>query len=294
MKTHVTAAISKSRLPNSMQSKTDIEKLKLNQVKFWKYSDEKYSLILSIWKDKQLCNHISNYAFNLSINKSSSQKAVRREKRFNSLQMQSTQDMKEEEGEKKTIPSVVDDYSRYMKGVDLFNQSSSYYSFPHKSLKWYRPIFNWLMEIAIINSFKLYKHIIDDDLSLLNYRRAIIKEWEQEYINQAQESCEFSMDDEVPEEMQSEDDFASNFDHENNQTALLSQSIDQIQLEDECRLGLSGSKGDCDICSDRLIERKVTAYVCLNDNCIVEPARSDRSERYFRVHPECFHIHLRR
>ena len=36
---------------------------------------------------------------------------------------------------------MVTDYNKYMLGVDKFDQLVSYYSFLHKSIKWWRKVF---------------------------------------------------------------------------------------------------------------------------------------------------------
>ena len=52
---------------------------------------------------------------------------------------------------------MVAEYNKYMLGVDKLDQLVSYYSFPHKSLKWWRKVFFWLVEVAVVNSYVIYK-----------------------------------------------------------------------------------------------------------------------------------------
>ena len=77
-------------------------------------------------------------------------------------------------------------------------------------------------------------------------------------------------------------------------SALQSESNEDGKLDDEdvCRLVLFDPKGDCDVCSNRNKHRGITAYVCINKRCIIKLKRCDRSDRYFRVYPECFGLHL--
>ena len=62
-------------------------------------------------------------------------------------------------GELKEKPMVVADYNDYMLGVDKLDQLMSYYSFLHKSVKWWRKIFFWLLEVMVINSYIIYKEL---------------------------------------------------------------------------------------------------------------------------------------
>ena len=55
------------------------------------------------------------------------------------------------------IPNTVNIYSRLMKGVDLSNQLISYYELNRKTIKWWKRIFFHLLDIAIVNSFIIYK-----------------------------------------------------------------------------------------------------------------------------------------
>ena len=41
-------------------------------------------------------------------------------------------------------------------GVDRLDQRMSYYQFMRKSVKWWRKVFFWLMEVAVVNSYILY------------------------------------------------------------------------------------------------------------------------------------------
>ena len=60
-------------------------------------------------------------------------------------------------GGTKRKPTVIADYNKYMLGVDKLDQLTSYYSFLHKSVKWWRKVFFWILEVAVVNSYILYK-----------------------------------------------------------------------------------------------------------------------------------------
>ena len=48
-------------------------------------------------------------------------------------------------------PMVVDLYNHSMNGVDRADQYTVYYSFIRRSVKWWRKVFFWLMEVAVVN-----------------------------------------------------------------------------------------------------------------------------------------------
>ena len=54
-------------------------------------------------------------------------------------------------------PAAIVEYNANMGGVDLFDMLSAMYRIDHKSLKWYRRIFYWALNVACINSWTLYK-----------------------------------------------------------------------------------------------------------------------------------------
>ena len=54
-------------------------------------------------------------------------------------------------------PEVVLNYTKSMGGVDRADQYASTYCFMRKSLKWWRQLFFWGMEICSINAYIAYK-----------------------------------------------------------------------------------------------------------------------------------------
>ena len=73
------------------------------------------------------------------------------------------------------IPLVVVKYNQSMNGVDRADQNSVYYSFIRKSRKWWRKLFFWLVEVAVVNSFILYKLNGHSKTTHLLYRRQVIE-----------------------------------------------------------------------------------------------------------------------
>jgi len=54
-------------------------------------------------------------------------------------------------------PLVVHEYNFSMNGVDKADQYTVYYSFIRRSKKWWRKLFFWLLEVAVVNSYILYR-----------------------------------------------------------------------------------------------------------------------------------------
>ena len=46
-----------------------------------------------------------------------------------------------------------------MKGVDQFDQNDSYYKFRHRFKIWWKSLFVYMIDIAIYNSYLIYKRI---------------------------------------------------------------------------------------------------------------------------------------
>jgi len=53
------------------------------------------------------------------------------------------------------IPSLINNYNHFMGGVDQFDQLRSYYSILRPHYKTWRPLFTLLIEISLVNCYKL-------------------------------------------------------------------------------------------------------------------------------------------
>ena len=71
-------------------------------------------------------------------------------------------------------PKVVNDYNQAMGGVDKADQLGVYYCIQLKSFKWWKKVFFWLLEVAVVNSY-LHKETVSRPLSHLGFRRSPIK-----------------------------------------------------------------------------------------------------------------------
>ena len=56
-------------------------------------------------------------------------------------------------------PVVISDYTAHMGAVDRSDHYCSSYSFTRKTLKWWRKLFFWLIEVSLVNSFLMYKEV---------------------------------------------------------------------------------------------------------------------------------------
>lgn len=55
-------------------------------------------------------------------------------------------------------PSVIYRYNEYVGGVDVADHYIASYSFTRKSIKWWRKVFFWLLELSIVNSLHAMQH----------------------------------------------------------------------------------------------------------------------------------------
>lgn len=56
------------------------------------------------------------------------------------------------------IPVAIDDYNRFMGGVDIADQLRAGFSTQQRGVKPWRPLFYWLLDSTIINAFTLSEH----------------------------------------------------------------------------------------------------------------------------------------
>jgi len=68
-------------------------------------------------------------------------------------------------GERQEVeyPRMLLQYNRFMGGVDLFDQKRSYYSVDRRSSKWWKKIFYFCVEAAMVNSFILRARTFADN-----------------------------------------------------------------------------------------------------------------------------------
>ena len=110
-----------------------LKTLKLNHHESRLYRDNKSGILCVAWRDKKAekpCILVSTKAI--------------------------VQDMTItwKRGNEVTLPSLIHDYNQSMNGCDRVDQSVSYYGqFTRKTIKWWKRIFFWLMEICQVNLY---------------------------------------------------------------------------------------------------------------------------------------------
>lgn len=84
-------------------------------------------------------------------------------------------DRKDDKGtiHKVTAPTVINDYNKYMGGVDHADQLRASYGVHRRSKKWWHRIFWGILDIAFVNSFVVYCRISGEKPSLLDFRRDV-------------------------------------------------------------------------------------------------------------------------
>ena len=148
-------------------------------------------------------------------------------------------------------PTVIVDYNKYKLGVDRNDQMSSYYSFLHKSVKWWRKVFFWLLEVAVINGYIIYKHHTHRQaLTHLEFRQSVLHSLVQPLVA-------------IPRVQRGR--------HPH-------QSLERLSMSPRHFCERGKRRRDCRVCSDRTAgKRVVTPYFCTT--C---------SDRPFLCLGECF------
>lgn len=75
----------------------------------------------------------------------------------------------------KLKPQMISKYNNNMKAVDHHDQMLSYYSFEHKSLRWYKKVIIHVMQVLLINSYLLYNKFSGKNVNLYDFRLSVIK-----------------------------------------------------------------------------------------------------------------------
>ena len=128
------------------------KKNKLNKNEYNFYKDLSNNIVLVQFQSKKLITIASNFYKATIIEKD--------EKETNS---------------KYKKPYMVEQYNLKARGIDRNNQNSSYYFCNRRSIKWYRKIFLYSLEVCVTNSYIMYKEDKNPLISLLDFRLSIIK-----------------------------------------------------------------------------------------------------------------------
>ena len=143
-------------LPNRKGNPQEVKKrkkLKLHKSKSFKCGDE----MVLLWRDKRNVLMVSNYYDN-TMEEVSRKTAATTEKFLK--------------------PKLIVEYTKNMGGVDTSDHYYASYSFLRKSVKWWRKMFFWMLETAIVNSYIGYKETSEREgkrpQSHLQFRRALL------------------------------------------------------------------------------------------------------------------------
>ena len=83
-------------------------------------------------------------------------------------------------------PTAVHTYNQDMNGVDIADQYTATYPFTWKTIKWWRKVLFWLMDLCITNSYALYRELQQNRiLPHIAYRRSIVEALATRYITSA-------------------------------------------------------------------------------------------------------------
>lgn len=135
-------------------------------------------------------------------------------------------------------PNVVIDYIKHMGGVDRADQYASTYCFLRKSLKWWRKLFFWGLEICSINSYILYKATkqqkSEQPLNHLRYLKTLVHQ------------------------------LTGNFRQPRDRASTSTSDSEDIRLNGKQHNILTGVRKDCKVCSQRNKpgKRHQTTYYC--------------------------------
>lgn len=142
-------------------------------------------------------------------------------------------------------PNVVINYIKYMGGVDRADQLCGTYCFLRKSLKWWRKLFFWGLEICSVNSYLLYKMTKqqrgEQPLCHLRYMKTLVQQ------------------------------LTGDFHHARARASTSTSSFEKDRLNGKLHNILTGVRKDCKVCSQRSTpgKRHQTTYYC--DTCPDKP-----------------------
>ncbi|CAG4942393.1 unnamed protein product [Parnassius apollo] len=77
--------------------------------------------------------------------------------------------------QRKIKPAEVAEYNQHMSGVDRADQMISYYSSPRKSIRWYKKVMFHLLDVAVWNSFFIFKKYCQANCDFLLFREELIR-----------------------------------------------------------------------------------------------------------------------
>lgn len=152
-KIHLTGTVQKNRkgLPNEVK-----RKLKLKQQEVVAFTIDK-KLMSLVWQDKRQVLMLSTF-YNADTH------TIQRTNKKQTVDV--------------AKPVMISEYTKYMGAVDRADHYCASYGFSRKSLKWWRKLFYWLLEVAVVNSFILFNIQRRNNglaaVSHIEYRKAVL------------------------------------------------------------------------------------------------------------------------
>ena len=80
-------------------------------------------------------------------------------------------------------PIAVHTYNQNMNGVDISDQYTATYPFTRKTIKWWRKVFFWLIDLCVTNSYAVYREMEQDKIPHIAYRRSIVEALATRYLS---------------------------------------------------------------------------------------------------------------
>ena len=155
--THVCGTLRKNRGAPPVINKASVTTLKKGEF----LSRHNGKVLVTAWRDKKVVKVLTTVHEDKMVNVTQRQKGHRH-------------------GVTVPKPVAVEQYNKYMNGVDRLDQMISYYPLARRSYKWYKKFCMYLFSIAMYNSFILYRAAKEDSEKkekLLNYVLSVCTAW---------------------------------------------------------------------------------------------------------------------
>ena len=128
----------------------------------------KNQILLQIWKTKK--------------------KDIRMITNIHSAAFRETNKIDYKTGEMVKKPSCIDDYNKFMKGVDRADQYISYYKIMRKTVKWTKRVVMFLINCALFNSYRIYNLLNTKQIKYKQFIYTVGCKWAIESTQEHQEA----------------------------------------------------------------------------------------------------------
>ena len=72
-------------------------------------------------------------------------------------------------------PTMINEYNKYIGGVDIADQLVTYYGFQHCSNKWWKRVFFHLLDVTMVNAYIIYKSYRNTKVTHLSFMVDVVK-----------------------------------------------------------------------------------------------------------------------